>query len=505
LREQSSTRGDCAWKEIGHTETLKDNLDPFFTTPIAIDFRFQETQKLQFQVFDVDKARCTGGNIGGDLLGLFHCTLGQVVGSPGRTLIGNLEGPKQKGKIKIFAEECVEMKSQIYFNLRGVKLANRDGWFGTSDPYLVFKRRRPDGSFKQVLRTETVRDNLNPQWKPFQIPLHRLCQGNMEELVYIDCNDQDDNGKFDEIGHVEVTVRQLLSSPILKLLHPRGKVKSVGTIESVSPTKIIEVPTFIDYLAGGLELHLLVAIDFTASNGNPRDRNSLHYNNQSNPEHQNPYEQAIRAVASILMPYSRTGKIMPLGYGGHINNQVNHCFTLCNNGDHFVHSVEGLLHAYNEALVTVALSGPTYFHQVIEYAMKVASSFKDDSSQQKYMLLLIITDGVIMDMNETISALVQASNLPVSVVIVGVGNADFSQMEELDGDGKALCCPFTHKVAKRDIVQFVAMQKYHQCNANSMERLTADVLGEIPSQVVAYYKSMNILPLPPVPPPVTTI
>lgn len=28
------------------------------------------------------------------------------------------------------------------------------GWFGTSDPYLVFKRRRPDGSFKQVLRTE---------------------------------------------------------------------------------------------------------------------------------------------------------------------------------------------------------------------------------------------------------------------------------------------------------------------------------------------------------------
>ena len=49
--------------------------------------------------------------------------------------------------------------------------------------------------------------------------------------------------------------------------------------------------------------------------------------------------------------------------------------------------------------------------------------------------MLLLTDGIINDMPETIRILVQLSALPVSIIIVGVGNADFSQMEALDGDG----------------------------------------------------------------------
>jgi hypothetical protein len=40
--------------------------------------------------------------------------------------------------------------------------------------------------------------------------------------------------------------------------------------------------------------------------------------------------------------------------------------------------------------------------------------------------LLIITDGVINDMDATVTALVQASGQPLSVIIVGVGNEDFT-------------------------------------------------------------------------------
>lgn len=44
-----------------------------------------------------------------------------------------------------------------------------------------------------------------------------------------------------------------------------------------------------------------------------------------------------------------------------------------------------------------------------------------------------------MDMPATIEALVQAANtVPLSIVIIGVGPADFSSMNALDGDGKVL-------------------------------------------------------------------
>ena len=71
-----------------------------------------------------------------------------------------------------------------------------------------------------------------------------------------------------------------------------------------------------------------------------------------------------------------------------------------------------------------------------------------------YQILLILTDGVIFDMDETKSALVDLSELACSIIIVGVGSADFSQMEELDGDDGVLRDARGRKCA-RDIVQFV--------------------------------------------------
>ena len=56
------------------------------------------------------------------------------------------------------------------------------------------------------------------------------------------------------------------------------------------------------------------------------------------------------------------------------------------------------------------------------------------SCSQNYFILLILTDGVITDMEQTKRAVVEASALPMSIIIVGVGGADFELMEELDAD-----------------------------------------------------------------------
>ena len=55
-----------------------------------------------------------------------------------------------------------------------------------------------------------------------------------------------------------------------------------------------------------------------------------------------------------------------------------------------------------------------------------------------YHVLLILTDGAIHDMKETKNLIFKLALHPVSIIIIGVGNADFSMMEELDGDGARL-------------------------------------------------------------------
>lgn len=65
-----------------------------------------------------------------------------------------------------------------------------------------------------------------------------------------------------------------------------------------------------------------------------------------------------------------------------------------------------------------------------------------------------MTDGTIHDMSETKQLVVQLSDLPCSIIIIGVGDADFSAMEELDGDDGILR-DSTGRPARRDTVQFV--------------------------------------------------
>lgn len=50
--------------------------------------------------------------------------------------------------------------------------------------------------------------------------------------------------------------------------------------------------TFLDYIFGGCEINVHVAIDFTLSNGDPRSPDSLHYLNQQG---RNQYTDAINA------------------------------------------------------------------------------------------------------------------------------------------------------------------------------------------------------------------
>ncbi len=100
-----------------------------------------------------------------------------------------------------------------------------------------------------------------------------------------------------------------------------------------------------------------------------------------------------------------------------------------------------------------------------------------------YAILLFITDGQISDMDETIDEIVESSYLPMSIIIIGVGNADFHNMNILDADDEPLTSRYGKK-QQRDNVQFVSFLEFE----NNYDKLTEQVLAEIPTQVEQYYK-----------------
>lgn len=106
---------------------------------------------------------------------------------------------------------------------------------------------------------------------------------------------------------------------------------------------------------------------------------------------------------------------------------------------------------------------------IISYCLECLTCLVDVSFfclfWQQYFVLLIITDGVITDLDETRQAIVNAAKLPMSIIIVGVGGADFSAMEFLDGDGGSLRSP-SGEVAIRDIVQFVPFRQFQNVSTS---------------------------------------
>lgn len=183
------------------------------------------------------------------------------------------------------------------------------------------------------------------------------------------------------------------------------------------------------------------------------------------------------------------------GFGAKIppTGQVFHQFALNNNPSHpYCSGVEEILSHYRLRLKTVQLYGPTNFAPVINNTISIASQFQDG---QHYFVLLIITDGIISDMHLTKRAVIEASTLPISIIIVGVGDADFEAMDELDSDDVCLSCD--GRYAQRDIVQFVPLNKFMSKTGSfikSQTDLAKEVLAEIPEQLTGFMKSRGIMP-----------
>ena len=194
--------------------------------------------------------------------------------------------------------------------------------------------------------------------------------------------------------------------------------------------------SMIQHINYGLSLNLVTSIDFTASNGNPKNPSSLHFVDPSGKLNQ--YQNAILQVFSVLEPYDTDKEIPVYGFGGMCPalgiSTTSHCFPLTGDVENpTVRGVEGVLDLYQTAMSQLKLSGPTNFSPtILKTIEQVEGPFKN--GEYSYTILLIITDGSISDKNETFRAVERAAKLPISIIIIGVGDEKFEDMIVLDGE-----------------------------------------------------------------------
>jgi len=462
----------------------------------VVDYELGTPAKIAVTIFDeVSK----GDN---KSMGVAMFDIGELLGARGCTKARSLRG----GGILHAQVRKSQGSGVLRLQMEGQKLKNTEGFLRKSDPFFEMSRRVNAAGgqvWDNVVKSDVVMDDLSPKWNEIAVELSILCGGDKDCPILVKVFDHESNGDHDLMGQFETSVNGLVEAcsknnaitmtkkgkPTGTIVITKAEISGAGdtSVESqvagmsISSATRSSPPNFVDYISGGCELNVVVGIDFTGSNGDPRVAGTLHH---IDPNSMNDYEKAIKSILSILSKYDSDKKYPVYGFGAKYDGVVRHCFQ-CGPTEE-ANGVDGVMDAYHSVFKSgLILSAPTDVTEVIRTAAARAQSSLEAAiaeGRQSYTILLIVTDGAVSDIQATAACLKEVHDCPLSIVMVGVGNADFSGMKFLDD---------LHQPGKRDIVQFVPFNEHSKDPID----LSSTTLNEIPGQLVGYFSSKGIAPL----------
>ena len=106
-----------------------------------------------------------------------------------------------------------------------------------------------------------------------------------------------------------------------------------------------------------------------------------------------------------------------------------------------------------------------------------------DEGINKYYIILLLVSGQCEDIKEMKDVLVKASEYPVSIFIVGLGNDKYEDIALINNEEYAIINSNGDKI-KRDIIQFIPIEK----TKGDINEIVKEMLNEIPRQVEEYYE-----------------
>ncbi|KAJ5073172.1 copine domain protein atypical [Anaeramoeba ignava] len=481
------------WEEHSKVNLLAKGNSLEFENPLKIDFIFGEDQRFNLIIVIDDllkERRKIFGSIPFSLLEIITKKELKVLTKilDKQSEIGSAEitvtelppkGHAEKVEIKIppLPPEDQQIEDKHYFlkdaqkkvrtfvglrvKIHGEGLEKKDR-FGKTDPYLkIFFKK--EGDWKLVHQTEHILKTLDPSWNEFNL------LGKTEDFkinMRVCCYDWDKVGKHDLVGEFETRFRRVLTKDNkFTLINPKKQKKKKYTNsgyivfdyvkkqyeEQIHTIKVkenfpplipfTEYAPVIEYFRAGFDLKPIFCVDLTSIQSD----GGIH--SKQYREKMTAFQFVLHTTSTLLNPFNQSGTIstfklplkdkpLPLG-------------------DNLELNPDQILGTYNNIVSKKKIeAGKTEVTPLIEYAVNYLHGLRNRNT---YATLLILLESDPSDYNNAIDALVRASQKPLSVVFVGIGENFTHKFEQKDFDNKDL---------KRKCFSFFQISK-HQSSLGS--------------------------------------
>ena len=270
--------------------------------------------------------------------------------------------------------------------------------------------------------------------------------------------------KFAQVGTGLVAMHDLLQQHV-KQVQLIGDSMVLATVEFLV-VKPLKPYSLLNYLEHGLQIRTSVGIDFTMSNAIGNGTSSK----------LNEYEMAMKGLVDVLSSYHHhheQGEIIAHGFGAIDSKLTNTTSSTA------IRNTEQLLQAYRHTLKKIQSNGPCTMLPLLKQIGKMARQ-----SRNEFWMHLVITDRQPLDLNECIEEMINCSNYPMQIIVMGVGKeCDFEALE-LQFNNEFFKSNISNRQSRRPVCRF-----YNMNNTSNSE-----ILASIPSALMSYTEMRNLQP-----------
>jgi len=460
------------------TEIFHGTKTPHFQQKFIIPFNTGVVMNLKFELLDSQSSEDQ------KFLGQTIITTEEILRTPNENKIVEIVNLTDKVCDLIMNWKKVSSPSKdLLLTIEGVNFKYQTPWFSKPDikPFFQVGRFMSEDEFLCVYESNTLEEAKNPRWPAFRMKSSNLIKSNIKSPVKVKILYYENNLER-LFGEVLITFDQVLNCTTSFPIYDKVKHKNIGSVRVKCQT--LEKIACNKESASEEKLNVLIGIDFSDSQKRIEKAQSTHF--KTSEDDLTQYQAGLNGLFNLLYNLNGSQGIPMYGFGGikassssksRKDNEIA-CFPLNgNSSDPKIQSLDGAIEAYNQNILN-NLGGQSNLSEIIQKAISIAA-YNQLQDSKEYVVLVLLTDGVIHDIENTLNSLIEAANVPLSVIMIGMGDGDFESFENLDSQLGLF------ETARRDYVSFIVYRDYEE----DLNKLKNKLVQEIPEQILEYVET----------------